>query len=81
MNGPFAADSSFAIICLMLFLFLQAAPRLFRVRLDRTARLIYLGALTSAALGALLPLFRAVAIAIVVCWILLTWVVLGANCK
>ena len=73
VNGPFAADSSFSIICLMLFLFLQAAPRLFRVRMDQTARLIYLGALTSAALGALLPLFRAVAIALVVCWILLNW--------
>ena len=73
VNGPFAADSSFSIICLMLFLFLQAAPRLFRGRLDRTARLIYLGALTSAALGALLPLFRGVAIALVFCWILLNW--------
>jgi O-antigen ligase len=81
VNGPFAADSSFAIICLMLFLFLQAAPRLFRVRLDRTARLIYLSALTSAALGALLPLFRAVAIALVVCWILLNWLVTGDHRK
>jgi O-antigen ligase len=81
VNGPFAADSSFAIICLMLFLFLRAAPRLFRVRLDRTGRLIYLCALAGSALGALLPLFRAVAIALVVCWILLTWMVLGDNRK
>jgi hypothetical protein len=81
VNGPFAADSSFAIICLMLFVFLRAAPRLFRLRLDRTARLIYMGGLASAALGALLPLFRAVAIALVVCWILLTWLALGDNRK
>ena len=81
VNGPFAADSSFSIICLMLLLFLQAAPRLFHVRLDRTARLIYLGALTSAALGALLPLFRAVAIALIVCWILLNWLERGDNRK
>lgn len=73
VNGPFAADSSFAIICLILFLFLQAAARLFRVRFDRTGKLVYGCALTGAALGALLPLFRGVAIALVVGWIVLRW--------
>jgi O-antigen ligase len=73
VNGPFATDSSFAVICLMLFIFLQAAPRIFRLRLDRTGKLVYTSSLVAAALGALLPLFRAVAIALVVCWIFLKW--------
>lgn len=73
VNGPFVADSSFAIICLMLFLFLLAAPRLFRVRFDRTGKLVYASALAAAGLGALLPLFRGVALALVVCWSVLQW--------
>jgi O-antigen ligase len=71
VNGPFATDSSFAIISLMLFLFLLSAPRLFRVRFDRTGQLAYACAVTAAALGALLPLFRGVAIALVAGWIVL----------
>src|ERR1044071_8048470 len=39
VNGPFAADSSYAILSLFLALFLQSAPRLLRVKLDRTTRL------------------------------------------
>ncbi|MEK6286063.1 MAG: O-antigen ligase family protein [Acidobacteriota bacterium] len=73
VNGPFAADSSFAIICLILFLFLLAAAKLFRVRFDRTGKLVYACALTGAALGALLPLFRGVALALVAGWIVLQW--------
>jgi O-antigen ligase len=73
VNGPFAADSSFAIICLMLFLFLQAAPRLLRVRFDRAGKLVYVCATTAAALGALLSLFRIVALALVICWIAQRW--------
>lgn len=73
VNGPFAADSSFAIICLMLFLFLQAAPRLIRVRFDRAGKLVYACATAAAALGALLSLFRAVAFALVICWIAQRW--------
>lgn len=73
VNGPFAADSSYAIVCLMLFLFLLVAPRLFRVKLDRAAKLAYAVALAAVALGALLPMFRAVALALVPCWIVLRW--------
>ena len=73
VNGPFSTDTSFAVICLMLFLFLLAAPRMFRVRLDRVARLVYAIALAAAALGALLPLFRTVAVALIVCGSFLAW--------
>jgi O-antigen ligase len=73
VNGPFLADSSFAIICLMLFLFLQAAPKLIRVRFDRAGKLVYACATAAAALGALLSLFRAVAFALVICWIAQRW--------
>ncbi len=71
VNGPFAADSSFAIISLILFLFMLAAPRLIRLRFDRTDKLAYACAVTAAALGALLPLFRGVAVALVAGWIVL----------
>ena len=73
VNGPFAADSSFAIICLMLFLFLQAAPSLLRVRFDRAGKLVYVCANAAAALGALLSLFRIVAFALVICWMAQRW--------
>lgn len=73
VNGPFAADSSFAIICLILFLFLLAAPKLFRVRFDRTARLVYSGSAAGVALGALLPAFRTVGLALAVSVIVLLW--------
>ncbi|MEK6320287.1 MAG: O-antigen ligase family protein [Acidobacteriota bacterium] len=73
VNGPFVSDSSFAIVCLMLFLFLLAAPRLFRVRFDRTGKLVYACAVAGAALGALLPLFRGVASGLVLSWIVLKW--------
>ena len=65
VNGPFAADSSYAIISLFLALFLQSAPRLLRVKFDRTTRLLYSCALASAVLASLLSLFRATAIALV----------------
>jgi O-antigen ligase len=71
VNGPFATDSSFAIVSLLLFLFLLAAPRLFSVRFDRTGKLAYACGVTASALGALLPLFRGVGIALVVGWIVL----------
>jgi hypothetical protein len=71
VNGPFASDSSYAIICLLLCLFLLSLPRLFRIRFDRTTRGLYAGALVAAALATLLPLFRTTAIALALCWILL----------
>ena len=80
VNGPFAADSSFAIICLMLFLFLQAAPRLLRVRFDRAGKLVYVCATAAAALGALLSLFRIVAFALVICWIAQRWAAHRDTC-
>lgn len=73
VNGPFATDSSSAVICLILFLFLLAAPRMFRVRLDRAAKLVYAVSLVAAALGALLTLFRIIGIAMIVCGIFLDW--------
>jgi|GEM_PF-968422 len=79
VNGPFATDSSFAVICLLLFVFLQAAPRMLHLRLDRGAKLVYAGSVVAAVLGALLPLFRAVAIALVVCWIFLSWSARAGN--
>ena len=73
VNGPFAADSSFAIICTILFLFLLAAPKLFQVRLDKTGKLVYSCAVAGAAIGAVLPAFRTVALALVISGIVLLW--------
>lgn len=79
VNGPFAADTSYTIICLLVAIFLQAAPEFLRVRFDRVARLLYLLALGAAAVATLLPLFRATAIALVVCWIILRGATAGRT--
>lgn len=71
VNGPFLVDSSYAMISLFLALFLQVAPRLLRVKLDRTTRLLYSCAIAVAALASLLSLFRATAIALVIGFIIL----------
>jgi hypothetical protein len=71
VNGPFAADTSYTIICLLVAVFLQAAPGMLRVRLDRIARLLYVFALGAAVAATLLSLFRATAIALVACWMIL----------
>jgi O-antigen ligase len=64
VNGPFASDSSFAIICLLLTIFLMMTPRILGVRFDRGARITHALALALVAVAALLPLFRAVAAAL-----------------
>jgi hypothetical protein len=68
VNGPFASDSSYAIICLLLALFLRLLPRLLGVRLDRAARLLAAVAVAAAIVASLLPLFRSVAAALILCW-------------
>jgi hypothetical protein len=73
VNGPFAADSSYAIICLFVFVLLQSAPKLFRLKFDRAARFLFIGALIAAAAGALLPMFRSAAMALVACWLIITF--------
>ena len=73
VNGPFLSDSSFAIICLLLFLILQAAPRLISLRFDRSGKLIYFVATACAGLAALLSAFRVVAMAMFICWIGQLW--------
>ena len=73
VNGPFAADASYTIICLLIAVFLKAAPGLLRVRMDRVARLLYLLALCAAIAATLLPMFRATVIALVICWMILKW--------
>jgi O-antigen ligase len=79
VNGPFASDSSYAIICLLLFLFLVTAPRLIRAKFDRTARLVYVCATAAAAVGAALSLFRVVAFALIFCWGAQRWLASGAH--
>jgi O-antigen ligase len=68
VNGPFIADSSFAIVSLMLALFLRSAPRMIKFRFDLSARVLYGIAIAAAVVSCLLPLFRAVAITLVLCW-------------
>jgi O-antigen ligase len=70
VNGPFAADASYAIICLLVFGFLQTAPYLFRVKLDKAARLFTTGARIAAAAAALLPMFRSAALALLAGWLI-----------
>jgi hypothetical protein len=68
VNGPFAADSSYAIICLLITLFSFAMPRILKLKFDTSGRLVYTGALAAGVVASLLPLFRSVALALVVCW-------------
>lgn len=71
VNGPFASDSSFAIISLILALFLSAAPKILNVRLDTGARLLHALAFAAGLGASLLPLFRIVAAALVISWFVL----------
>jgi O-antigen ligase len=68
VNGPFITDSTFAVVSLMLALFLRSAPRIFRLRFDFSARVLYGIGIAAAVVSCLLPLFRAVAIALLICW-------------
>lgn len=69
-NGPFASDSSYAIICLLVAVFLAFAPRALGVRLDRAARLTYAIAVAASVAASLLPQFRVVAASILICWLI-----------
>ncbi|MEW6210515.1 MAG: O-antigen ligase family protein [Acidobacteriota bacterium] len=69
INGPYISDSSFAAICLLLALFLRAAPAAFRVRFDRSAHFVYVCAILAVSLGVMLALFRTTAAALVMCWV------------
>src|SRR6185295_4832112 len=70
-NGPFISDSSYSIICSMLFLFLLSARRLLKTQFDRAGKVFYWLGVTAAAAGAMLPMFRAVAAAMLIGWIVL----------
>jgi O-antigen ligase len=54
----------------MVFVFLQSAAKLFRLKADKAARFFTSGALVAAATGALLPMFRSAALALVACWLI-----------
>ena len=75
VNGPFSADSSFAVISLLLALFLRSARRVFRIKMDSAARLLYFIGLACAVVACLLPLFRSVAIALGAAWILIEFTI------
>ena len=71
INGPFLSDPSYAIICLLVTLFLRLLPRLLQLKFDRSGRLVYGSALAASAVATLLPLFRTVAFTLVFCWLLI----------
>jgi len=66
VNGPFISDSSYSIICSMLFLFLISARRLLKPQFDRAGNVFYGLGVAAAAAGAMLPMFRAVAAAMLI---------------
>lgn len=70
VNGPFASDSSYAIICMLIAVFLAFAPQAFNVRVDRAAKLIYGFAIAASIAASMLPQFRVVAAAVLVCWLI-----------
>ncbi len=75
VNGPFQSDSSYAVICLMLAVFLRAAPRAVAVRLDRGARIIHRSAVACVAVASLFPLYRIVGAALLASWVALETVI------
>ena len=70
-NGPFASDSSYAIICSMLALFLMMIPKAVRTNIDASARFARVCAVLSAIAASLLPLFRAVAAGLFAGWLII----------
>jgi len=70
VNGPFASDSSYAIICLLIAVLLAFSPQALSVRLDRAARLTYGFAIAGSIAASMLPQFRMVAAAVAVCWLI-----------
>ncbi|HWP44934.1 MAG TPA: O-antigen ligase family protein [Blastocatellia bacterium] len=79
VNGPFMSDSSYSVICLILGLFLWASPSIFRVRLDGGGRLAHRLAVGAVTIAALLPLFRAVALAMIICWAMMLRLMTGER--
>ncbi|MBI3651965.1 MAG: O-antigen ligase family protein [Acidobacteria bacterium] len=75
VNGAFAADSSFAIIALLLTLFLRLMPRLLQIKFDRSGRLIYFAALAAGVAATLLPLFRTVGVTLFLGWLASEYVI------
>jgi hypothetical protein len=69
VNGPFASDSSQAIICLLVTLLLRLLPRLLQIKFDNSGRFVYFCALAASGVATLLPLFRTVALALALCWL------------
>jgi hypothetical protein len=69
VNGPFASDSSYAIICLLVTLFLRLLPSLLKIKFDRSGRFVYFCGLAASGIATLLPLFRTVVFALVLCWL------------
>jgi len=51
VNGPFISDSSYSIICSMLFLFLLSARRLLKPKFDRAGKVVYWVGVAAAAGG------------------------------
>ncbi len=67
VNGPFASDSSHAIISLIIGVFLLQAPRMLQVRFDKSSRLVYRCACAAAIVSSFLPLYRVIPFSLVVC--------------
>jgi hypothetical protein len=70
VNGPFVADTSYAVISLLLAVFLLAAPRILAPKTARLKLALAIGT-QPALVATLLPLFRAVAFALGGCWLLI----------
>ncbi|KAF0230510.1 MAG: hypothetical protein FD167_4795, partial [bacterium] len=69
-NGPFLADHSYALISLILGLTLVYWPKIANIVIEGRYKILWCGAVVSAFLSALIPQFRAVMLAMVVCLVL-----------
>ncbi len=69
-NGPFLAAHSYALISLILGLTLVYWPKVANIVMEGRYKILWRGAVASAFLSALIPQFRAVMLAMVVCVVL-----------
>ncbi len=76
-NGVFISDHSYALIALMLGITLIYFPRIINFTFNRRYKLIWRGAIISAFISALIPQFRAVVVAMVICFLLARYLILG----
>jgi O-antigen ligase len=73
INGPYESDTAYALIALLLAVFILAAPRLLELKAGSKLRVVCGLTAVPALVAVLLPLFREVLLALAVSWIIVVF--------